>query len=178
MLATGAALCACSTVAHRAGDTSFETRAHYGVPVLDRSFFWYGKGESDNAGASLFASRYVTDAFALGAGATVANWFVGGDDAQSVEACVGGRVYPFDSLPLFWQGTGGFMQATDNIPPGGTEWNFTFSFGPGLELPIRDHEALVFGVDYHHTSNALGRDSERNPSQNEARLWAGWSWTF
>ena len=44
--------------------------------------------------------------------------------------------------------------------------------------PFNATTNLVTGVDYHHISNALGRDNERNPSQNEARLWIGLEWIF
>ncbi|MFO1076319.1 MAG: hypothetical protein U1E73_01175 [Planctomycetota bacterium] len=169
---------ACTATPHPAGSSAVEARVHYSVPVLQRALFWDGNGEVDNAGASLFATHYVADGVGLGAGATVAEWFLSGEDAYSGEISMLGRWYPVTGLSGFWQSTCGFQQASDNIPPGGTEWNFTFSFGPGIEVPVAEHESLLLGVDFHHTSNALGRQSHRNPSQNEGRLWIGYSWTF
>lgn len=177
-LALATALAGCAAAPHHTGETQLETRAHYSVPLVHRSLFWDGGGDIPNAGGSIFATEYVTDYLALGAGATLTNWFRDGADAQSAEGSVLARVHPFESLPLFWQGTGGFQQASRNIPDEGTEWNFSFSFGPGMEMPVGDHESLLVGVDYHHISNALGRQSARNPSQNETRFWIGFSWTF
>jgi hypothetical protein len=33
-------------------------------------------------------------------------------------------------------------------------------------------------LTYHHVSNALGRENDRNPSQNEAQLWVGFALRF
>ncbi len=80
--------------------------------------------------------------------------------------------------PVFIDGNAGYQLANDQIPPGGTVWNFTFGFGGGFELPVDRDTALLAAIDYHHISNALGRNNDRNPSQNEARLWLGVEWTF
>lgn len=45
----------------------------------------------------------------------------------------------------------------------------TFGFGGGVDLPVGAGTSLLLGATYHHISNALGRENERNPSQNEAQ---------
>lgn len=163
---------------HRAGSSFVQARAHYGVPILQKSIFWDGNGEVDNFGPGAYVFHHLTDAVAIGAGGNLTTWLTPGHDVYSAEVEALLRTYPVCHCPLFLDLTGGFVQATDPVPPAGTEWNFSFSFGPGLELPTGKGTALLVACDYHHISNALGRDSSRNPSQNEARAWIGYAWTF
>ena len=121
----------------------------------------------------------VTPRFAGGIiGTTAAAWWTGGRDVYSAELEGLLRIHPVTGWPVFLDGSGGYQLANDQIPPGGTVWNFTFSFGAGIEVPIDRGVSLLTGVQYHHISNALGRESPRNPSQNEARLWVGFAWEF
>lgn len=160
------------------GDTFVQTRAYYGVPILQKSFFWDGNGEDDDAGLGLQAAHFVADDIAIGAGLNLGNWFLSGRDAQSAELEAFLRAYPFRGGPLFFDLHGGYQQSTDPVPRGGTEWNFSFGFGPGVDIPIGDDCSLLLGCSYHHISNALGRRNDRNPSQNEARFWLGFAWTL
>lgn len=155
-----------------------EAKVHVAIPILQKSFFWDGNGEVDNAGIGLRAFRGFGDGWALGMGLVAANWFLSGADVQSGEIEGILRYYPFEGSRLFIDGTAGYQQATDAVPPGGTEWNFSFGFGPGYEVPLDDGMSVILAANYHHISNALGRESEHNPSQNEARLWIGFAWNF
>lgn len=165
-------------VRHGAGSSFAEVRTHYGVPILQRSFFWDGNGEVDDSGIGFHAGSCLTDHIAIGAGSNLTSWWTPGRDVYSIEAEGLLRAHPFDSVPVFFDATGGYQLANDQIPPGGTVWNFTFGFGGGVEVPLDRGTALLAGVHYHHISNALGRDNDRNPSQNEARLWLGVEWSF
>ncbi|MCA3008758.1 MAG: hypothetical protein INH34_10335 [Phycisphaerales bacterium] len=153
-------------------------RVHHGVPILQKSFFWDGNGEVDNTGVGFHWGRFVDERLALGVGSNVANWWTGGRDVHSVELEGLIRVYPEPDWPLFVSGTGGYQLANDQIPPGGTVWNFSFSFGAGVDIPVAAGTSALIALDYHHISNALGRESQRNPSQNEARFWIGIGWSF
>ena len=164
---------------HRtAGETFLQTRAYYGVPILQKSLLWDGNGEDDDAGIGVHVENFVADGLALGAGLDAGNWFQSGTDAQSGEIEGLLRWYPLADVPVFWDMHGGYQLATEPVPTGGTDWNFTFGFGPGVDVAIDDGCSLLFGCTYHHTSNALGRDNDRNPSQNEARFWIGFAWTL
>lgn len=163
---------------HDSGSAFVEGRVHYGIPILQKSFFWDGNGETDDSGLGLHAGRYFADGIALGAGANLATWWTGGRDVYSCEIEGLLRGHPIRDWPVFVDGTAGYQLANDQIPPGGTVWNFTFGFGGGLEFPVGHDTALLAAVYYHHISNALGRENERNPSQNEARIWLGFEWTF
>jgi hypothetical protein len=165
-------------VTHHAGENTLQLDAHYGVPILRKSLFWDGNGETDVFGARLHAFRYVADDMALGLGLNAGQWIVSGPDVWSGEVEGVLRCFPIESTRVFFDFHGGYMLATDQVPPGGTVWNFTFGFGPGVDVPLSDSTSLMFGIDYHHTSNALGHENDRNPSQNEGRIWIGMSWTL
>lgn len=160
------------------GAQFFSVRTHYGTPILRKSFFWDGQGEVNNNGIGLHYGRFVDDHLALGIGSTVAGWWTGGRDVYSAELEGLLRVYPKRDWPVFFDGTGGFQLATQQIPPGGTVWNFSFAFGGGVDIPVDAGSSVQIGVLYHHISNALGRENPRNPSQNELRLWLGYAWEF
>jgi hypothetical protein len=165
-------------ISHRYGETFVQTRAYYSVPILQKSFFWDGNGEDDAAGLGAHVAHFVDDDIAIGAGLNFGNWFQSGRDAHSVEAEGLLRAYPVHDWPLFVDLHGGYQQADHPVPTGGTDWNFTFGFGGGVDVPVADDCSLILGCTYHHTSNALGRMNDRNPSQNEARFFIGFAWTL
>lgn len=165
-------------LSHRPGEQFVTTRIYHGIPILQKSFFWDGNGEVDDTGIGVHWGRFLDEQTALGFGTNFSNWWTSGRDVQSAELEGQLLLYPVRDWPVFLDGTTGFQLANDQIPPGGTVWNFSFGFGVGLELPIATGTSALVGAHYHHISNALGRDSDRNPSQNEARLWIGLGWTF
>lgn len=152
--------------------------AHHGIPILQKSFFWDGQGEVEDSGIGVQAGHFVAEGVALGGKLGATSWWTGGRDVYSGELEGLLRIYPWSHGPVFFDGTTGFQLANDQIPPGGTLWNFSFGFGGGVDLPVGEDTSLLVGATYHHISNALGRDNDRNPSQNEARLWIGFGWTF
>ena len=166
----------------RQGEVLLDSRVFYGIPILQKSFFWDGNGEDDVAGVKVRELWHATDSFAIGSGLTASNWFLSGEDAQAAEFEAVGRYLfhrePDESAAWFFELTGGYQYATDRIPDGGTAWNWTFSFGPGVLVPMAPNVDFEAGVTYHHVSNALGRDNDRNPSQNEAQAWVGFALRF
>ncbi len=165
-------------LSHRPGDQFITTRVYHGIPVLQKSFFWDGNGEVEDSGVGVHWGHFLDEQAALGLGTNFSNWWASGRDVQSAEIEGTLRFYPIRDWPLFVDGNGGFQLANDQIPPGGTVWNFSFGFGTGFELPLYPGTSGLLGVNYHHISNALGRENERNPSQNEVRFWIGLGWTF
>ncbi len=165
---------------HRAGDDSVEFRGFYGIPILQKSFFWDGNGEVDAWGFGGRYLHYVTGWLAMGAGLTASVWENPAHDAYAgeIEGVVRSQLWQTADWRLFFDLTGGHQQSSERVPPGGTHWNFSFSGGPGLEIPLGPRHNLLVGASYHHISNALGHESPRNPSQNDARIWVGFSWTF
>lgn len=165
---------------HAAGDRVAMVTAHYGVPILQRSLFWDGNGEVDTFGTGLHGLWFASDGVALGLGVDGGVFVNPGHKEYGAEGVAHLRGYPLDGdlQGLFLDGTTGYLQTTDRVPPGGTEWNFTFSFGLGYEQRLSEHDSLLFAFSYHHMSNALGRDNPRNPSQNEGRAWIAYSWDW
>jgi hypothetical protein len=167
-------------VSREAGSTSVLVRGHYGVPILGESIRWDGNAEIDNFGVGAYLYTYVVDGLAIGGGINGTVFKNPGENAYGLEFEAAGRVHMFDigDVGTFFDFTGGWLQTNDPVPPEGTEWNMTFSFGPGVDIPIGARTSLQIAAIYHHFSNALGRQNDRNPSQNEGRFWAGVAWNF
>lgn len=171
------ALCAATQNpnARKQGSDALTSQVFYGIPILQKSFYWDGNGEVDNSGFGVHWLHYVADGVAIGPGLNAATWWTPGRDVYSVELEALLRIHPFDDIPVFIDGSAGYQLANDQIPPGGTVWNFSFGFGFGTEVPISDRTWFQAGAFYHHISNALGPQNDRNPSQNEARIWVGFA---
>jgi Lipid A 3-O-deacylase (PagL) len=163
---------------HRAGANALSVHGYYGVPILQKSFVWDGNGEEDNFGLGVRAWHFVDDGLAVGAGLNAAIWKQGDREIPSGEIEALGRWYPGEDCGFFLDVNGGYLHAHDPVPAGGTEWNFSFGFGAGYEIPVGPGSSLLIGAAYHHISNALGRDNPRNPSQNEVHFWIGFVWNF
>lgn len=163
-----------------AGSTQFLVRGHYGIPILGKSLFWDGNGSDDDFGVGGYAYHYLVDGIALGAGLTATAFKTPGADVYGIEFEAVSRfdIAQLGTSRVFWDWTAGWLQSTDGIPPGGTEWNMTFSFGPGIDIPLDAGQSLQISTAYHHKSNALGSQHDRNPSQNEVRAWVGLAWQF
>jgi len=80
----------------------------------------------------------------------------------------GQRIVPFA------QAGGGMLFTTDDVPAGTAQFNFTPQGGVGLYWLRGDQASLVFGVRYHHISNA-GR-VKPNPGHNALYFYGGMSW--
>jgi hypothetical protein len=162
---------------HLAGDNAATARAFYGVPILQKSLYWDGNGDDDNYGLGFHLFRFVNDGLALGMGLNGAVWMEDAHDVYSGEWEALLRWYP-GNRQFFWDVGGGYLHGIAPVPTGGTDWNFTFHFGPGVDIPVGRESSVLIGATYHHTSNALGRENERNPSQNDMRLWVAFAWNF
>jgi opacity protein-like surface antigen len=72
----------------------------------------------------------------------------------------------FGKLAFFVDVAGGIIEASSELPSGGTHLNNTFYVGPGVAYPIRDNVSLIGGIRYFHISNARSEGPDRNPSVN------------
>jgi hypothetical protein len=71
--------------------------------------------------------------------------------------------------------SGGSMFTQKNVPPGNTEnFNFTLSAGPGVMIPVRNHQVLSIGLRYWHLSN--GGIGYNNPAFNTVQVVIGYHW--
>lgn len=65
---------------------------------------------------------------------------------------------------LFVDGGVGILGTTNNVPPSGTNFNFTPQVGGGATIRLAQQRRLMLGLRWHHISNA--DLSENNPGQN------------
>jgi len=163
---------------HRRGDAMVTIRAEHGKPLQGKSLAWDGGFDAENYTLTVQNHYFVTDRIALGAGLSASRWQLRGRHRWGGEVSLAGRWFfaelnELEEMGFFFDFTGGVLITDGNFPPNGTPKNFAFTFGPGLEFPITDTYSVLAAIQYHHISNALGRFSPRNPSQNELRFWIG-----
>lgn len=98
------------------------------------------------------------------------------------------NVYGFGAAPIGWsvavgsgparltfEAAGGGLWFTRRVPdPAASQFNFTASAGPTLELRLNSSETLRVGYLWHHTSN--GGTGHVNPGLNSGILAAGLLW--
>jgi hypothetical protein len=148
---------------------------HYGVPVYGPALAWDGRGQANVYGATVGNLWFLSNSFAIGPQLSFDLYKVGAEDIFAGQTDVLLRWYLINSsdIGIFWDGTAGFVFADKPVPPHGTRANESFSFGPGADIPLGDDVDLLFGFDYHHVSNARGRHTDLNPSQDDVRFWIG-----
>ena len=74
----------------------------------------------------------------------------------------------------FIQAGAGMLFTTRKVPEDTSQFNFTPQGGIGAYWFRRPRSAVVFGVRYHHISNAS--TAERNPGHNAIYIYSGISW--
>lgn len=156
-------------------------RGEYGEPIRGKSFAWTGLGTSDTYGVAVANHWFLSDRLSLGPSFTVTafdmlsgQWIFGGE----VEGILRWHFAEIGETSFFWDGTAGYLHTSKRMPPNSTDWNFTFGFGPGVEIPIGGDWKLLGTFQYHHLSNAKGRQTTENESQNEARITIGFGMTW
>lgn len=67
----------------------------------------------------------------------------------------------------------GMLESNHQIPPNGTDFNFTVHLGVGATAHLWDNVNLISGVRYLHLSNADVHGPVRNPSINGGEAYIG-----
>ena len=80
------------------------------------------------------------------------------------------------SWTVYIDGGAGMLFATDEVPRGGSNFNFTPQGGLGASWDIGDNRRLLVGARWHHISNARLYDT--NPGQDHAMLYVMLAWPF
>jgi hypothetical protein len=107
-----------------------------------------------------------------------------GDDAGGLNWNLIFRVHVFafgerDKWTIFADAGAGLLGTTDNVPDGGTGFNFTPRAGVGFTHRLFESEnRLVVGVRWHHISNARINGDERNPGRDGINVYAGVEFPF
>ncbi|MBM4244212.1 MAG: acyloxyacyl hydrolase [Deltaproteobacteria bacterium] len=68
----------------------------------------------------------------------------------------------------------GFVMFEERVPATGTKFNYTWDFGVGVQIFVRDDQALTLGYDWKHISNAYS--GETNPGFDASILYVGYSY--
>jgi len=105
-----------------------------------------------------------------------------GKDAVSGNFALGFR-WHFDNEPeqsWYFDFGIGVLGATDEVPQGGTKFNFTPRAGIGTTIKLSDDSParLDLGVRWHHISNANTSGGGNNPARDSIMFYAGVSWPF
>ena len=81
-----------------------------------------------------------------------------------------------ETWSLFMEGGAGLLRTSDNVPAGGSKFNFTPQAGVGLSFDVGDNNRWLIGVRWHHISNANIYDT--NPGRDSIMVWTGISFPF
>jgi len=101
-----------------------------------------------------------------------------GDDAAGFNPNLMFRWHflPRQTWSLYADGGCGLVIATEEVPDGGSNFNFTPQIGFGATYEIGVNTRLMAGVRWYHISNA--RLSEDNPGRDSLMVYAGVSFGF
>lgn len=174
-------LAACNGGVHKRGERMAVARIYGSAwPIKGKAIAWHGESDDENIGAGVGNYWFLRDRFAVGGLVSIANYQYAGENviAGQLEGNARWYVLEHDEYAYFWDAGFGAIWSEAAVPQNATRYEFTFAFGPGMEIPITENSVLQIGVQFHHMSNALGRDSSQNPSQNEFRLWLSWGWLW
>ena len=127
---------------------------------------------------TLGASYYVWGNLSLGAEVQAAGVFQAGDDAGGVgiSAVLRHHLIDLGGTTVFADVTFGPLEASGQVPGGGTRFNFVTRTGIGLTHDLSDDISLMGGLRYYHLSNARIEGVDRNPDINGAEVYIGIVW--
>ena len=125
--------------------------------------------------ATVGASYYFVDNMSLGLEASGFGFAQPGDNAG---AAAGGVVFRHHVIStrrgtFFLDLAASVAEASPDVPPGGTRFNFIEQAGMGITCPLRGNAHLLVGIRYLHLSNARIEGDDRNPSLNGVVGYAG-----
>jgi hypothetical protein len=123
---------------------------------------------------------YVFDTVAIQMNLTGYGFSEGRSDGAAVGITLGIRhhILNINNNSIFLDVAGGEIEASNNLPYGGTHLNNTIQFGIGVAHPLAENLSLVAGVRYYHISNASSEGGDRNPSVNAIQGVVGLLWRF
>jgi hypothetical protein len=159
---------------------------------IDSGWWWTvgaGGGASLNngeAGASAFvgASTFIAENLEFSADLTL--WYLTEDHADGDDALAFNlnpklrwHFVAEESHTLFIEAGVGLLIATEEVPEGGSEFNFTPQAGLGATFPLSGGpDRLIVGVNWRHFSNANSFGSDRNPGRDDVYAYVGVAFPF
>lgn len=104
-----------------------------------------------------------------------------GDDAvgASISTIFRWHFYRKDPWTAYVDAGIGVMGASDEVPDGGTTFNFLPQAGAGVTRRLNDRGLrLQVGLRWHHISNARSQGDDENPDRDAAMLYGGLIFPF
>ncbi len=143
-----------------------------------------GPGDSNDANVAFTFSTFVATRFELLI--ELGGWYFNqdGQDAAGANASLLFRWHFLtfgerDDWTIFGEAGAGLLGTTENVPPGGTGFNFTPKAGVGFTHRLGDSDnRLIVGFRWHHISNARIEGEMRNPGRDGAFVYAGVQFPF
>ena len=119
-------------------------------------------------GATVGAGYYIFDNLAIQSDLTGYGFNEGKVSGEAIGWTLGLRhhLLKLGRGTLFIDVSGGLIEASHEMPYGGTHFNDTFEVGPGVAFPLHSNIYLLGGVRYFHLSNGNRSGPDRNPSAN------------
>lgn len=165
------------------------------APVVSRRFgeagsWWWGFGamgtisdDATDARGDLTFRTFLADDFELSLSLSGWGFFQDGEDAAGLNPGFSLRWHFVnnheDGYSVYAQTGIGLLWANDEVPEGGTRFNFTPHVGVGATIELFDGPArLDVGVGWHHISNASTSGTDDNPGRDSGAVWIGVMFPF
>ena len=164
--------CGASAATFPKGTRSFDLTTGYAIGL--------DGGEEDIPSAAVGMHWFVYDNLSLGA--EFAGYFVAQDREDTFGFGLSGvmrhHFKEWDRGTFFGDVSFGPWYGFDEVPVGGTHFNFVTRVGVGATHRLENDTRLLAGVRWFHLSNAQIKGKARNPSINgvEIYLGLGWQW--
>lgn len=174
-----------NAAAHAESALGKKPKAHFTDPGSHWGVIGGGVAQSvDNAtdGNIFFQYSYFFDRRVEFLG-EIGAWYYhqDGDDAWGLNPAMLVRYHYHrtERLTLYVDIGIGLLLASDNVPEGGTSFNFTPRVGTGLTYRLfEDESRLVLGLRWAHVSNARIAGDLDNPGRDGVMLYMGYEFPF
>lgn len=139
-------------------------------------------GDSIDSMAQAGVGTFLTDDLEFNL--TFRGWYFAqddGDDAGGGSFAIGFRWHfvQRERYSVYAHAGIGLLQASDDVPPDGTKFNFTPTVGVGSTVRLGESATrLDVGARWHHISNATSSGSDDNPARDGIMLYVGLIFPF
>jgi hypothetical protein len=154
------------------GTRTFDLSARYALGI--------GWTDEHIPSAAVAVHKFFFDNFSLGAELSGYGFVQTADDAAGVgiAAILRHHVIDLGGSTIYIDASFGPMQASNRVPKGGTNFNFTTRTGIGVAHRLSNECHLLSGVRWFHLSNAQYQGKSRNPGINGIEWYVGLGWEW
>ena len=121
---------------------------------------------------------FIADELSLDMGVNLIDVTQTGEDTDGINFTLQLRWHAIakEDWSFFVEGGVGLLLTEHNIPPDGSDFNFTPQVGLGFSFDANDSARWLIGFRWHHISNA--NTHRTNPGRDSFMLWVGVSFPF